>query len=116
MKILDFLGKLVTTIKLFPEFITLPLLFLLFLGIEKPLAYLDPTIALYGVDFIQVLVMAFIGVMFANAIAHGAIKYNQPRVWNEYKRWKDTGIKPRGYYYFLGLYMILFFLFVLVFA
>ena len=116
MKILDFIGKVVSTIKLFPEFVTLPLLFIVLFGAEYVLMYLDPTIALYGIDFVQVLLIAFIGVMFANAAAHGAIKYNQPKVWEEYKKWKDTGVKPRGYYYFLGLYMLMFILFVLVFA
>lgn len=116
MKVLDFLGKIVQTIKLFPEIVTLPILVLLFIGIEKPLAYFDPTIALYGVDFIQVLLMAFIGVMFANAIAHGAIKYNQPKVWKEYKSWRNGGNKPQGYLTLLAIYIISFIVLVYLYS
>jgi len=98
---------LLRTIKFFPEFITIPVVFVsLFLAqgylVTDPEAnHIIPN------DWIQFLFMASVTVMFGNAIAHGALKYNQPAIWKEYKDWVSGSPRfPRKYALFLSLYLL----------
>jgi len=109
-KIKPVLLSLARTLKFFPEFITIPVVvFVLF----QAQGYLEGVGANHIIpdDWVQFLFMAAITVMFANALAHGAIKYNQPSVWKEYKDWVLGSVRfPRKYILLLSLYLLAFLL------
>lgn len=93
------------TIKQFPEVFALPVIWI-GLIICKSLLELDLNAnAIIPYDWIQFPVMAGATVMFANALAHGAIKYNQPSIWAQYKKWiNNQGPEPDNYFSYLVLY------------
>jgi hypothetical protein len=98
--------KLFKIVRLYPEIFAIPIAILGLVFLQKVLLWMDSTNAIYQDDWVQTIVMAAITILSGNALAHGAIKFNQPSVFNEYKTWLDgNGKMPQDYFKLLCLYL-----------
>jgi hypothetical protein len=98
--------KLISIIRLYPEIFAIPIAILGLFSLQKVLLWIDSANAIYQDDWVQTIVMAAITILSGNALAHGAIKFNQPSVFNEYKTWLDgAGKMPQDYFKLLCLYL-----------
>lgn len=96
-------------IKLFPEVFALPLAFIGLVIVQGHLSISPEANAVVSNDWVQMPLISALILMFANAVSHGAIKYNQPQVWQEYKKWiNNQGGDPKGYFNYLVLYLVSF--------
>lgn len=96
-------------IKKFPELFALPIALVGLLIVQKILSADSEANAIVVNDWIQMPLISAAILMFANAIVHGAIKYNQPQVWQRYKKWiNNQGEDPKGYFEYLVLYLTAF--------
>lgn len=103
------LGKILHTLKLFPEYLALPATLLFLYAIQKWLLWSDSTNTIIQDDWIQIVVMAAIVLLSGNFIAHLGIKFNQNPAWKEYKQWiRDGGEMPKSYFKILCLYLLAF--------
>lgn len=107
---MKYLQSILKSIKLFPEFVVIPLIALAYYIAQKLVLIADPTAADFSIDWIMPIIMGLVAVTLANAMAHGAIKYNQPVVWQQYVDWIEgrTTRTPKVYVvlwcmYFFGV-------------
>lgn len=104
---MKYLKSILTTVKLFPEFVVIPLIAISYYFAQKLILTLDPTAADFSIDWIIPLIMGLVAVTLANAMAHGAIKYNQPPIWKQYTEWLEgKRTLPKAYVVVWSIYFI----------
>jgi len=98
--------KLLNIVRLYPEIFAIPLAIAGLFALQKVLLWMDSTNAIYQDDWVQTIVMGAITILSANALAHGAIKFNQPPAFEAYKKYlNEGGEMPKDYFWLLVVYM-----------
>jgi len=103
------IASLIDFARMFPEAFALPVTWV-FLVLSKSLLEYDLRgNAIIPYDWIQFPIMAALILMFANAIVHGAIRFNQPEIWKQYKSWiQGKQAEPVSYTKYLIIYLAAF--------
>jgi hypothetical protein len=108
-KLKDFFKGLVEEIKLNPEWLGIPLVFLSWVGVQRMLLINAEANAIIPDDVIQFFILASFGLLLGNFLAHFGIKYNNPSIWKQYKSSVKYGTTPpKEYFYYLVSYLLVY--------
>jgi hypothetical protein len=105
-------------VKLFPEFVALPIIIVFWWAVTRTLPYIFPQAGVIDEGIIQVPILATLFLLAANFVVYAGIKYNEPFLWSWYKENFEKS-SPYSPWLFLAMYavrLVVFALFALAIA